>query len=339
MNIEYLREFLDLANTLNFTKTSSNLHMAQPTLSRHIADLEKQIGSPLFIRTTNSVKLTQAGRMLYEKASALVSDYSDIIESVHKATAQEITTLYVSGSTVQPTVTRLFSKLATRAALEHAPIRFEYKKSRSLSNESPSPYALDALKSGEIDLAIDTCPMHAIAPRGFESMLLCNEPLIIVASSDNPLAHASRLRIEDLFANTLVAFAVQQHCPQVLFEPFLRAGYSSHRTKTVFVDNLMEIPEQLASLKPDEIVPMQQYYCESFGFDQDGVNKLCALDMDDARANGSFWAIWRKGDDNDALNQAIDLLKTIVGEYKSSAAPNQWCDDKTLWSSAFYAAH
>lgn len=336
MDIEYLQEFLDLANTLNFTKTSHNLHMTQPTLSRHIAELEKRVGSPLFARTTNSVKLTQNGRLLYEKACALVADYNSAIDAIYEASERQVTTLRVTGSIVQPTVNRLFSKLATRAAAERLPVRFEYSRVRSLSNEPPAPFPLDALKDHEVDLVIDTCSVAGRAPQEFEAMRLCDERLTVIATADNALAQAVGLRAEDLFSNTLVAFAVQQHCPQVLFSPFLAAGYSPGRTKTLFVDNILEIPERLGQLQNDEIVPMQKEYCASFGFDQDGAGRLVALDIADDRIKGSFWAVRRKNDDNPAIAQAIGLLQDIVDDCKSSAPMDEWSDETTLWSSAFY---
>lgn len=338
MNIEYLREFLDLANTLNFTKTSNNLHMTQPTLSRHIAELEQEIGAPLFVRTTNSVKPTQAGRLLYEKASVLVSDYSSLVETVQAATKSAVTTLRVGGSSVQPTITRLYSKLATQAAANLLPIRFEYYKSRSLSNDAPAPYALDALKDHTIDFAIDACAFNEDPPLGFEAMRLCDEPLAVVASSDNPLAGAHGIEPTDLLANTLVTYAVQQHCPLVLQAPMIAAGYSPTRAKTVFIDNMMEIPEHLGMLRPDEIVPIQQYYCEMFGFDQDGMEKLTRLDTNEASMRSSFWAVWRKGEKDRNVLAAIELLADIIADYKEKAAPDRWSTADTLWSSAFYVA-
>ena len=336
MNIEHLEEFIDLANTLNFTKSSANLHITQPTLSKHIAELERQIGSPLFVRTTNSVKLTQAGKILYEKACALVSDFSSIVESVQDATQASVETLRIGGSTVQPTVNRICSKLSLRAAAEKHPVRFEYYKTRALSNDRPAPYALDALKNGEIDLAIDPCAVGEQPPRGLDCIHLCDEPLTVIASGRNPLSQAVNLKIEDMFANTLTVFAVQQHCPKVLFAPFLQAGYSPRRTKTIFVDNLLEIPEHLAKLADDEIVPMQQYYCQAFGFDQDGIGNVTALSTDDDRLRASFWGLFRKNDDSQAVRTAVQLLEDIIDGCKDSAPEAQWSAEDTLWSSALY---
>lgn len=102
MNFDYLREFLDLANTLNFTKSASNLQMTQSTLSRHIAAMEKEIGAPLFVRSTSKVKLTQNGRLLYERSSALLSDYADTIEEMKAEISRAVETLSVSTARSSP---------------------------------------------------------------------------------------------------------------------------------------------------------------------------------------------------------------------------------------------
>lgn len=336
MNIEYLHEFLDLANTLNFTKTASNLHMAQPTLSRHISDLEKQVNAPLFERSATGVRLTQSGRVLYEKATSLLNGYSDIVDSLRQANEQPKETVLVSGSSVQPTIKRLFSKLSFRAAFQKAPVRLEYCKTRSLSNNPPVPYALDALVNREIDFIIDTCRFDAEAPERFDSIRLCDEPISFIAGSDNPLSRTSKLHLEDLFACTFVVFAVQQHCPKVLLAPMEKLGYSLSRAHVVFIDNMLEIPEKLADLKPDEIVPMQQFYCSEFGFDRDGLGgKLCTLDVQDDRARSGLWALARKDDQKPGVHKTLELVQSLVDDAKERAQPTDWATDDTLWASAY----
>ena len=50
MRIEHVEEFLDLADTLNFTRTAKRFFVTQPVLSKHIASLEQEIGGKLFDR-------------------------------------------------------------------------------------------------------------------------------------------------------------------------------------------------------------------------------------------------------------------------------------------------
>ena len=60
MNTFQLSCFLQVAETLNFARAAEILHVTQPAVTQQIRSLEKELGVPLFHRTTRSVKLTQA---------------------------------------------------------------------------------------------------------------------------------------------------------------------------------------------------------------------------------------------------------------------------------------
>lgn len=66
INTQQMRFFMELAKCLNFTRAAANLYVAQPTLSQQIAELEAQLGVPLFVRNSRSVTLTPAGAILYD---------------------------------------------------------------------------------------------------------------------------------------------------------------------------------------------------------------------------------------------------------------------------------
>lgn len=61
VNTFQLSCFLQVAETLNFARAAEILHVTQPAVTQQIRSLEKELGVPLFHRTTRSVKLTQAG--------------------------------------------------------------------------------------------------------------------------------------------------------------------------------------------------------------------------------------------------------------------------------------
>ncbi len=61
INEQKIRLFLSLAETLNFTETANQLFITQQAVSKHISQLETDLGFPLFIRSTHSVRLTPAG--------------------------------------------------------------------------------------------------------------------------------------------------------------------------------------------------------------------------------------------------------------------------------------
>ena len=72
MRIEYLEEFAALARFLSFTETASKLNMSQPTLSKHINSLERELKVPLFSRDGASLSLTKAGKLVLPHAFAII---------------------------------------------------------------------------------------------------------------------------------------------------------------------------------------------------------------------------------------------------------------------------
>lgn len=70
MTLEQINNFLNLAQTLNFTKTAELLYTTQPTISRQIKLLEEELGFDLLYRKTNGISLTPSGKVLYEKLTA-----------------------------------------------------------------------------------------------------------------------------------------------------------------------------------------------------------------------------------------------------------------------------
>ena len=73
MEIRTLQYFLAVAREQNMTGAANMLHITQPTLSRQMADLEKELGKQLFIRTNRSTLLTEEGIRLRQRAEEIVS--------------------------------------------------------------------------------------------------------------------------------------------------------------------------------------------------------------------------------------------------------------------------
>jgi DNA-binding transcriptional LysR family regulator len=74
MNLEQLRSFAEVAATGHFTKAAATLHLAQPSLSRQISTLEKELGAELFHRAHGHITLTDAGATLLPTAKRMLAD-------------------------------------------------------------------------------------------------------------------------------------------------------------------------------------------------------------------------------------------------------------------------
>lgn len=113
MSIDELKIFVTVAQTLNFTQAAEQLHFSQPTLSRHISDLEKELGRELFTRTTRKVKLTEFGRHFLVETRRLLKSYQQLLDQMSNLGKQRFGTLTIGTPdlmtrTFLPNVIKLF---------------------------------------------------------------------------------------------------------------------------------------------------------------------------------------------------------------------------------------
>ena len=73
MEIRVLRYFLETAREGNMTRAAERLFISQPTMSKQLKELENELGTKLFIRSNYSIKLTEAGMLLKERAEDILS--------------------------------------------------------------------------------------------------------------------------------------------------------------------------------------------------------------------------------------------------------------------------
>lgn len=82
IEFRHLRYFVGVAEELHFGRAAARLYITQPGLSQAIARLERDLDVQLFIRTRNSVELTEAGRELLHRARSLLADLDDAVARV-----------------------------------------------------------------------------------------------------------------------------------------------------------------------------------------------------------------------------------------------------------------
>lgn len=88
--LQDLALFTELAETRSFTRAAARLGMPASTLSRRIAQLEREVGVPLFVRTTRRVELTGAGQIYHARCAHLVEEakmaHEQLMEAMHAPT-------------------------------------------------------------------------------------------------------------------------------------------------------------------------------------------------------------------------------------------------------------
>jgi LysR family transcriptional regulator, benzoate and cis,cis-muconate-responsive activator of ben and cat genes len=82
MELRHLRYFYAVAKNLSFSKAAQELHISQPPLSRQIQDLERELGSPLFIRRAKRIELTEAGEYMQIEVQRILESVDMVARTV-----------------------------------------------------------------------------------------------------------------------------------------------------------------------------------------------------------------------------------------------------------------
>jgi DNA-binding transcriptional LysR family regulator len=188
MNIEYFREFLVLAELLNFRVAAESLYITQPALSRHIKALENSLDTTLFKRTTQSVILTPAGEFFQSRISPLVNDYNDICSRIR----------IMKGGFIN----RLRLGVPYYAIVDYlgpVPEAFEHTfPDIKLQYNVGDPYeVIEDLYYDRIDICI--LPRYASPSiKGIEFIPIFEEPLGVLMNKQDPLAQKSAISLREL---------------------------------------------------------------------------------------------------------------------------------------------
>src|SRR5690606_2115587 len=73
-----LKVFYTVAQKLSFTKAASELFITQPAVTKHIREMELQIGAALFKRNGNSISITPSGEILLKYAEQIFHTYTEL---------------------------------------------------------------------------------------------------------------------------------------------------------------------------------------------------------------------------------------------------------------------
>jgi DNA-binding transcriptional LysR family regulator len=89
MELRHLRYFVAVAENLNFTKAAAKLHLAQPSLTRQVHNLEEEIGVRLLNRSKTQVALTEEGRSFLVDAKRILALAMESILAVQRLSRGE----------------------------------------------------------------------------------------------------------------------------------------------------------------------------------------------------------------------------------------------------------
>jgi DNA-binding transcriptional LysR family regulator len=187
MDIPHLRAFIAVAEELHFGRAAERLHIAQPPLSRTIQQLERQLGSKLFDRSTRSVRLTAAGAALLEPARQVMESLRRAEAAVRAADSGEVGFVRIGFAGVSSY--KLVAEWA-RVVRQHRPgIRLE------LYSQNFALPAMRKLVTNEVDVALGRWDL---IPAGIQARVVSSDSLVMAVPDTHRLAQSSSITIGDL---------------------------------------------------------------------------------------------------------------------------------------------
>jgi DNA-binding transcriptional LysR family regulator len=190
MDLRHLRAFVAVAEEGTFTKAALRLHSSQPPLTKQVQQLERELGTTLFVRRRDGVELTADGRMLLERAQAALTAFREFEEST-KAVGAHTRPLRVGiGWGLWEAVERVRSHHAKR--FPEARIAAE-----DLCTERSGP------QERRIDVAVVRRPVDDTL---YESEPLFQEDFVALLADTHPLASRKSVRLADLAALPLLMY-------------------------------------------------------------------------------------------------------------------------------------
>lgn len=258
MNLVQLNAFIHTARVGNISQAAKELGLPQPTLSRHISQLEQMLGQTLINRQHRPMILTPAGQFFYERAQKSVSELSELITLTQNFGKLELNTLNIGfvASILYGLLPEVIRKLKT--TLPNLNIHLIEVS----SNEQPQ-----ALKSGIIDVGFGRFLSSDVF---IKQIFLRHEHFVVALPHHHKLAKNSALAFSELIDETLIlyhrtplTFGINQTLDPLLQLFYERDLTPKHTQKASDIqialglvsagEGLTVVPKSLTSVRAEQI--------------------------------------------------------------------------------------
>ena len=184
--LRQLQFLVALGDTGSFSRAAEACHVTQPTLSAGIKELEELLGVKLAEREARGARLTHAGELAVQRASALLNDAHALVQAVQSAGAL-LTGPFHLGAI--PTIAPYFLPEVLRRFSQEFPL------AQLIIQEETTDKLIKSCTQGKIDVGILALPISA---KYLEIQELFEEELLLVVPPNHPLAVKSEVCLGDV---------------------------------------------------------------------------------------------------------------------------------------------
>lgn len=225
MELRHLRYFVAVAEMENVSRAATQrLHVAQPSLSRQIRDLEDEVGVPLLERTARAVRLTDAGRAFLEEARAILKHTDEALLRARTVGGKRETELHLGDfplatARIMPRLLRNFQK-----AMPNVHIKL---------HDWPVEKDIAAVRDGKLHLAIIIPPLTGNWRRELRFEELTSLRVCLAVSCDHPFAQRPSVSLTEAACEPFVGL-LQEEYPQ--HRVYVEAIFARLKDKPRFVE-------------------------------------------------------------------------------------------------------
>lgn len=193
MELRELKYFLEIARHNNISRAAETLYVTQPSLSRQMQNLEKEIGKPLFIRGSKKITLTETGVLLRKRAEELMELYEKTSAELSASENGICGEIHVGCGESHALIT--VAQAAKSLAAEFPNIKLSFF---SADTED----VLEKLDKGLIDFGVLVLPANIYK---YEHITLPEKDVWgVLMRKDSPLAKKEAVSPEDLYDKPII---------------------------------------------------------------------------------------------------------------------------------------
>ena len=295
MTLKQLEYFLSCATLLNFRKAAQLHYLSPPTLTRHISNLEEELGVQLFHRDSHKVKLTAVGSNFFTSAYQMLVVYHKFYEQAN-----------LSGQHLQrrgnPFLIGSYAFDGTYGSLVDLILEQpDYFMNRPIHIDFIDAGGMvDAVHNGEVQIGIDSEQHIRQSGYSFETRLLSRVPFHVAVAPEHLLAGTNTISPEDLlkhFRNPGIHPRIFKSIPNFPVDSVQALAHLGELTIDA-IPNLLQLLQE-GSLPADSMLILPRYLTA------DRIGLLPRIEIEGAPCSTNYVLFWRKDNTNP------DILKFI----------------------------
>lgn len=280
MELLQLRYFYDSAKTESFAKTAEKYMVPATSVSASVKRLEKELGCPLFDRTTNRILLNDNGKRLQQSLCSIFEELDSVVNNLSLANLSDKREINILARSLRSTLTDYIIEYKERNPQARFKIAFDF------DNDNHKNY----------DIIIDEL---TDAYREYEKFELCSLRIRIACSANNHLC-GKQLTLKQLCNQHFITFGEKSNLQKILINACKRAGFTP--------DILIQVNDHICYEKciaSGLVLGLSRDYAHKPHSD-----KITFLDVKDFNERQTICVFYRKESNYGYIKHFLDFIRS-----------------------------